>query len=481
MMKQINPQQSIIKQKGAAVLLVSIVLLIGVTLITIFAARVGVMDQRIAANEYRHKEAQAAAHAALEQGAAFLENNIGLYDADTTNTDYSWKDCSAVAIKDDVPCTIGTTTYSLAYDSISSTTTIDPITYTATLASGILSDSYVVYKSTTDRLTAIGIGESLDGTGSAFSEVSYGKSEFITPGVVPPILASGVGLNGSFTIIADPRVTYDDSIDCKLVKPTDVESIAGTDGYPLGNLSLWVNTSGSSGTWQTCAIDDFVDDSATSEWGGPVKCVYEFSDDPTEDDWGDCSCDSEAHLSDSDNGGTTAGYLPTYEHADIKGEWNVVEDFPPSPFEHFFNGKDVGTVRDEAIAEGIYVDGNCDANSFDGYETKDKPLVWIKGDCNIDDVGSQANPIVIVVEDGKATINSNTNVWGIVVALEDFTVNGGAIVHGALIMEDANTYAFNTAGGYTQVYDFCVISNLQDPSNNTDLAKIKYSAKDFKL
>ena len=84
-MQKNSRQHPLTKQKGAAVLLVSIVLLIGVTLVVIFAARVGVIDQRISANEYRHKEAQAAAHAALNQAGAFAEQNAVIYGSSSAS------------------------------------------------------------------------------------------------------------------------------------------------------------------------------------------------------------------------------------------------------------------------------------------------------------------------------------------------------------------------------------------------------------
>ena len=470
-----KPSRSINAQKGAAVLLISIILLIGVTLITVFAARVGVIDLRIASNEYRHKEAKAAAYAALEQSSAFIENNIDLYEGTVGGTS-PWKDCTDAAIKDDLPCKIGSKSYDLAYDGIIGTTTIDPIEYTVSLTSGIASDSYLVHKasSTGNILTAIGTGESLDGTGEGFAQVSYVKSRFITPGVIPPILASGVDLSGSFTIIADPRVTHSQT-DCKTVTPLNVTPVTNDDGDILGDMSLWVDGSGSGGTWQTCGIDSYVDDTATSSYGGDLKCIYEYTD---ADDWGDCECDPQDHLSDSGAGSVT-GYTPTYDHPDIKGPWNVIEDFPASPFEHFFNGKTVSQVRAIAQADGIYIDGPCDDSDTVGYASKEKPLIWCTGAASFDDVGTQYDPVIVVAE-GTLTLNGGANVWGIFVGLEKFKANGGARVHGAVIVEEiiaANDFLTN--GNYHQIYDFCVISSLQDDSINTDIAKLAYSAKDF--
>jgi len=477
-----QPHPSFNSQKGAVVLLISIVLLVGVTLITIFAARVGIIDLRISGNEYRHKESKAAAHAALEQSSAFIKNNTDLYEGTVGGTS-PWKDCTNVSIKDDLPCKVGSKSYALAYDGIIGTTTIDPLEYTVPLTSGIASDSYIVYEvsSTGNILTAIGTGESLDGTGEAFAQVSYVKSNFITPGAIPPILASGVDLSGSFTIIADPRVTHSQG-DCKTVTPLNVSPITNEDGDILGNMSLWVHGNGSGGTWQTCSVDSYVDDAASSLWGGDLKCIYEYTD---TDDWSNCACDPDDHLSDS-GAGSTAGYTPTYDHPDIKGDWNVIEDFPLSPFEHFFNGKEltliageyVSDVKQTAKDDGIFIDGNCGDSDTVGYEDNDKPIIWCTGNATFDTVGTQYDPIIVVSE-GTLKLNGNANVWGIFVGLTDFTATGGARVHGAVIIEDAATYNFNTNGNYEQIYDFCVISSLQDNSINSDTVKLAYSAKDF--
>jgi len=465
-MNKLKHKSSPGKQKGAVTLLVSVMLLLAVTLITVFSARVGVLDQRIAANEYRHKEAKAAADAALEQAAAFLKNNMGLYNGEIGG-DYPWADCTNADIQNDFPCTIGGTTYDLAYDGdTSSATTIEAVEWTSALSSGAESKSYLVYDATENIMTAIGTGKSVDTTADAYVQTSYAQSFFITPGPVPPILASGLDLSGSFTIIADPRATYDSSIDCKAVTPEDVSS-------PNGPLSLWTDGPGSGGTWQTCSIDNYVDNSANSEWGsGKLKCVYEYGD---TDDWSNCACPPDAHLSDS-GAGSTVGYTPTTDHPDIKGTWNVIEDFPASPFEHFFQ-KNQAEVETDALNDGIHIDDNCTDSDTAGYESTDKRIVWCTGNATFNSVGTQDNPIIVVVE-GALKLNAGANVWGIFIGLSDFTANGGAKVHGSVIVEDSSS-TFLTNGNYEQIYDFCVISNLQDPSINAVITKVQYSTIDF--
>jgi len=466
------------KQTGAAVLLVSIVLLIGVTLITVFAARVGIMDQRIAGNEYRHKEAKAAADAALEQASAFIERNNIIY----TGTSSNWSDCSdSTALQNTFPCSIGSETYEQVYSSVSGTT-IYPLSYTTPLSTGTDSDSYIVFTSSTDAsgaanniLTAVGVGKSLDGTGEAHAQVSYIKASSLDPGKMPPILSPTVDISGSFTIVADPRVTYNDDIDCTDVTPTTEWN---TD---KGNISVWVNTITSGGTWQTCEVGAFIDPKVASDLDDDVMCVFEYDHD---DDWSDCACDSEQHLSDSGGG---VGYTPINEHSDIKVPENVIEDFPESPFKHFFSGSDVISLDDfiaikkaEIGEKGTIIEGDCTNTDLAVYTTTDQPIVWCTGKATLGDIGTQLKPIIVIAEGGKATINGNSNVWGVLIALQDITINGGAIVHGAVIMEDTDTYTLQTLGNYHQVYDFCVLSGLADNSLNADISKVKYSWKDYK-
>jgi len=60
------------KQRGAATLITSLILLVAMTIITIFAARSALMEQKIFANEFRSKQAFEAAEAGLGYAIAYL-------------------------------------------------------------------------------------------------------------------------------------------------------------------------------------------------------------------------------------------------------------------------------------------------------------------------------------------------------------------------------------------------------------------------
>jgi len=425
-MKLINNQYSPKRQRGAAVLLVSIILLVGVTLITIFAARVGVMDQRISANEYRHKEAQAAADAGLEQAAAFIGQNPDLY----SGTGGDWSNCSTV--QGTFPCTSGGIPYESVYSVISGTT-ISPLNHMVTLDSGIQSDSYLVFTtsaSTGNILTAVGKGSSLDGTGDAFAQVSYAQVTIGIPGDIPPVIASYLDVNGNFTIVADPHAGLN-------------------DGVPISGWTATLDGT-NSGSWQTCHLGSYKN--------GTDQCSdYDYATATNNTGWGGCACEDNL----SENG------APSYDLFEDK------DNFPDDVFGYVFGGATKSSIRDAAIDANHRFD---DCTALESVDLSTSKIVWIDGGCTIPgDVGDQTNPIILIV-DGLLKIGAGHHVWGLLVTLDEMQLSGGPTIHGSIVT-DSNTKL--TAGGYTQVYDPKVLEALTDDILISELSKIKFSWKNY--
>jgi len=427
-------------QSGAATLLVSIILLIGVTLITIFAARIGVMDQRIAGNEYRHKEAQAAADASLDQAASFIANNTSLYNGTVGGT-YPWVECTGtIAAK--FPCTNGGTTYDLAYDGdLTTTTTIESLQEGGTgiaLSSGIESNTYLTYTSSASLgniLNAIGTGKSLDGTGDAYAQISYTQISLFTPGKVPPVMTPAINLSGSFTIVPDPN--------------------GGGPGIPISAWVTSVNTG--TGSWQTCQLWGFRDGA-----NGSGDLCSDRDDTVT---WKDCNCNPDEHMSSKANG----------QGADIVEVSSA--EYPNSAFQYLFPNL---TVYEDILAQPDVVElTNCSGldTLAEGY-TK-STIVAVSGSCSVPSntiTGSREAPLILVVRD-DLSINSNSDFYGIAFAFGDVSVNGTATVHGSLVSEQATNI---TNGGYTQVYDEFVHLSLTEDLVTVGLAKMKFSWMDIK-
>ena len=435
MLKSNQSQPLLHKQRGAAVLLVSIILLIGVTLITIFAARVGVMDQRIAGNEYRHKESKASADAALEQAAAFIQQNPDLYEG----TGGDWTDCTtSMALQAAFPCRVGTVDYEKVYSAVSGTD-ISPLAYTTSLPSNIDSDSYVVFTTSASAgniLTAVARGSSLDGTADSVAQISYSQVSILTPGEIPPVMAAVIDINGNFTIVADPNSGI-------------------KNGVPI---SAWVNSLDGSGTgsWQTCSLGSYKNgNTVCGEDPNGVNPGFDETE-TNNSGWGGCDCDPDDLLS---------------SNSDIN--YDIFEDptnFPSDVFAYVFNGLSQAQVK--AIADHVLTD----CTGLGSLNLSGAPLVWVEGACTVpSDVGTRAAPIILVV-DGLLKINAGHNVWGILLSLVDIQLSGGPIIHGSIIT-DSNSKL--SAGGYTQVYDPFVLDTLTDPTLNTKLSKLKYSWIDF--
>jgi hypothetical protein len=82
-------------QQGFATLTVALMISFLATFMTIYAAKVGVMEQRISANESRAEEAFAAAEAGIEEGIAYLRGNRKQIDS------WGWTPCSSPT---NLPC-----------------------------------------------------------------------------------------------------------------------------------------------------------------------------------------------------------------------------------------------------------------------------------------------------------------------------------------------------------------------------------------
>jgi len=420
-------------QQGATTLVVSIILLLATTLITIFAARVGVMDQRISGNELRHKGAFSHAEAGLEQASSYLSTNPVLYEGNIEPD--GWATCTgSTGI---FPCSLDGA--EMVYGDVaggSITSWIESTQIAADLKSESgqpLFTSYLI--KTASGIIALGQGISDDETGAAIAQVSFSKTSLLTPGEVPPLMVPSGNLSGNFNIVPNPN--------------------GGGPGVPI---SVWakdtLDTSGAN--WKTCDHGDFRD-------GGDV-CMDTKADG---DSWSACSCTEERS-----NSGDVSGDIVMY-----------TDDFPDSPFVYMFGDgtSDPDTLKDEikaqAEAQGLVLD-DCTTLNTEFNALVGSALVWIEGDCLIGSnvqIGSRDKPIILVVE-GELRANAGAEVWGILIGLAEFVLNGGPIIHGSAISEVESDL---TNGTYSQVYDESVFENLRDESINTTSAKVSYSWRDF--
>ena len=125
-MSTMNQPNSVSQQRGAATLIVAIILLLALTLATFSAARIGVTEQRSVANDIRAKEAFWVGQAGVEQGIAFLNANKALISSGSVLTpatavsppiEQGWEDpaqqrwVSCGSVGTTPPCGDGTTAH----------------------------------------------------------------------------------------------------------------------------------------------------------------------------------------------------------------------------------------------------------------------------------------------------------------------------------------------------------------------------------
>lgn len=81
-------------------------------------------------------------------------------------------------------------------------------------------------------------------------------------------------------------------------------------------------------------------------------------------------------------------------------------------------------------------------NNCDSIGPHSNGLIWVIGNCSPSvDIGSQENPVALVIQDGSLAINGNTVVNGLVFAFKtpgntgdyDLKLNGGATINGAVM------------------------------------------------
>lgn len=461
------------RQRGVSTLVVAIVLLIAATFLTFFAAKVGMQEQRMSGNDYRHKEAFATAEAGLDRAKAFLAANR--MDFPT----WGWTACAGTETTP--PCGDGTANlFGAAWSWInvfseSSGAALAGLNWPASTLDGpfILTQATPSSISATTSFQPVVLAsqaQSLDGTGRAVVRQSMSRYLIAQPGPVPPIMAPTVPLGGNFTVVGNPN----HDLDPMEVTLANCDSLTGSGQM----LSIWSEGAVPvSGTWKTCGQGSFRDGPLSTD----NRCIGvgipdpATGDGPTSDaDWHSCNCQDNAAERSPYSGGSTGSGVGIHE--------DVVDsdpDFPGDIFLYVF-GRTKAAVKASAAAAGN-VRPNCD-----GLNAASTGLFWITGDCDMpanSTIGSRAAPAIVVFE-GDASFNSNSNFWGMVVGADmqrtcpgssptdpysvdspctstDGTPNevdiaGTFTVHGAMIVEGS----VDGSGDYKALYDPCVFAAM---------------------
>jgi hypothetical protein len=465
------------RQRGLSTLLIAILLLAIVTIITLFAARFGIFEQRMSANDYRYKMAFQASEAGLNQSMEFIKMST----AEMLSTvdggwlfpgDPLWQPCSEalpggmaldpclaepdVARRADMYRFVGD-----AGDGILPVTDLMPA---LDMGDAVAGDDHVEefaaeYSSyatlcrlditvpesprcalnpttgDTFYVTVVSQGTLPDENATVTVKQSFGT--FRTLGAAPdaPLIAAGtaVGL-GNSQIIPNPD--------------------AGGTGVPVSIWSKGDASIADAGSFSTCQLGEWL---TTADPEDAISGICE-----------DCSCNGldfgYGLLSGHEGGDKFEGEdILDVDGHDSEASPKVRDSkyFPPDLFAYVFSVPD--SEADDFLNSNATILTSCDE-----LDASSGGLYWWNStaDCSIGDViGSLTDPVVLV-SNGKVTMNAKAQFFGIVYVRDTvtgdlFKATGGGQVYGSVILEgDANL-----AGTPQIIYNEAVLRNIRNSPN----------------
>jgi len=413
-------------QKGMATVFVAVVVLVIMTIMVLFAARVGVFDQRMAANEARYKEAFAIAEAGLNHASERFEAEFNrLYDGSTT--------ASSAATLNTI----------VANSTIAANTEIDGTApeanepyYTATIVdSGNNFNGVPIF-------TVIGTGVGSDGTGTATVQRQFTMAH-VFGGLVPdvPVIVGGaVGTGGNFNVVANPD--------------------GANEGVPV---AIWSN--------------DVIAASAAS-----ATCHAEFYD------GNNAQCSNPSGNTENISRGTNPAsditvYDPAYPDL-LPNDPN----FPDDLFNFVFGVPlaEWQVKRNEAASNNQLVTDCSEIIALGADAGSEHPLWWVDGPCDITGgtLGSVDAPIILVIEDNELKGSGNAVINGIVYLFDNpdeagtpsAALTGTMEIVGSLI-SDVGGNAMD--GSYSVVYDPNLVGSFVSNGNSYTFAWVPGSWRDF--
>lgn len=453
------------RQRGVATLPISLILLILLTLITLYAARVGILETRTSANKVRYDEAFQAAEAGVEQAIAYANHNRA------TLINATWNTCSGVTT---LPCGDGNgnNIYGADWIYLSNITqviqptqgslTVHLLTPCGGTGNNGVCNSNVPYDE--PPITVFAVGTSEDGTGQAYVRQA---AFFTNPGsgiggVPVPLLAPGtIPLSGTFHVVTNPSAFIREGCD---------ES-HGNCNQPL---SLWTDGDFdmSGGSASTCYMDDFLA-SATNDWDtttnpGITMCSQ-------------CKC--------GQNGTKTITSPTNPEGKDILDKDPLVVDnenqlmdttnFPSDVFQYVFGvpSSQYSVIKNMLASQGRLV---ADCSTFN---EATQGYYWVEGDCNpSDNIGSLAAPVLLITE-GNMEFSGNTYIFGVVflfrtnpASTAEIKANGTVSLYGG-IMSNANIDLPN--GTFKAIYAEGVFQSLSSGGSGLLYGKLPGTWADF--
>ncbi|MDP3876746.1 MAG: hypothetical protein Q8Q50_07170 [Methylobacter sp.] len=374
------------RQRGAATLLTAMVLLIGITLVTLTTSKAVLVETQIGADNYRISQATAAASAAMDYGVVYF-NDGGLDHGADLAVDYtSASPCS-------LNFTTGTQTNAQTACNPASAVTGNQVTNASMFYSNNTASCTTAANMKSALITAVGFSD--DGLAQRTITQCVGTID-IFGGNAPkqPLVARGnVGLTGNYAIIN---------------RYTDINIWSG------GPVAI--GSSASAATYSRAAGVSLASLSTAQLTNDTVNNAYTSSKISTRDTGAGVDIIS----SDPSLGNLTG------------------DDF----FENFFFGTRTD-LKNMAIAAGTYYTGGNI-----GSAAGKSGIIWIEGDASLGgiNIGTLAKPAIVIVN-GNLDVASHPNIYGMLYVAGQMNATGTPSVFGSSVVE--GNPAIMAAGGKT--------------------------------
>lgn len=483
-MADIHLNHTLRKQGGIVTLAIGMILLLLITLVTLYGARVTILEQRTSANEYRAKEAFAAAEAGLNIGIEHLKSEMPYLRSSGANGWYQagselWTQVNCNGASPPTACAdiaesglSGTVFFygGIGDRDVPAPAAEVPLNNKALENGASYEIEYVLCPfdsavgtsfppadpCTSDIIGAnrygvlvMSRGVSADGTAEATVRQIVATYE-ILPGNSPtPLMASGtIDGSGTFDVVVNPN--------------------GGGPGIPM---STWTNTDVFlSGTATFCQVDEYF--STGSETTYPESPSTDFQV------CSSCSCPKSSTLTYKDG---SSGYQEGIDVVDHDGNVGPTPDetnFPDDVFGYTFGipKADYTQVRDRAVGGPQPDCSGLDSNS--------RGLHWVTGACSVSrTIGHPEHPVLLVTE-SSITIQSGAKFFGMVFAFSDpangiaggdVQLRGGTQFYGAII-SDHDIDIGN--GSFQMIYSEDVLTKLRFDDSLKALGRVPGSWAD---
>lgn len=412
------------RQRGAVTLFVALIALVLITIMTVYTASVGVMDQRMSGNELRHQQAEAAAEAGLNQAVAYFKaqptfaiatSNLG---ATAWTTAGNYTDVIPAA---DLPLTLAngaTVQWARAIHCTEALVTTTCPTPKDTAGNAVTTPyNYNVFRAQ---------GVSDDGTGTAAVQQQIAFASNIAPGgstPEAPLTAAGiVPMGGNYNVVGNPN-----------------------GGGPGVAVSVWssaaVTGSGSSSTCNQPGYDAQTHQCTSDKIStGGTMGLDVVQNDPLV---------------------SAGGHFPDdvfqYFFGIPSASWQTVYDMA----QHITDCSTLGPTSGGLI---WYTGALCDlpSNTTIGATADDPATAATEG------------PVILVIQDAGVKMNANTVFNGVIFLFSSATppvapgtvqLNGGPVINGAFL---SNSGLDNLSGAYTVKYDADILAQLAPSSSGNN-------------